>query len=469
MNRPAPATPEQVRARRGATRRLDQALVGRDPHAERDPELTRRRAVTVGAVVAVLGLAAAAIVGLVRGDADWRAAAIVRGVPSGALYVVARDPERLIPTTDLASARLLAAGVDPRRADPAEGLVPADPSPVRDDALAGAARTVPLGLAGAPAVLPDTATPPVPDVWAVCDVPVDGRVRPVVLGGPSGIGRPLPAGEALLLRSDDGRTWLVTEGRRAVVDPAQGAVVRALDIAGEPARPAGPALLGTLPEGAPLVPPQIGGAGLPPTDPATLALGLPVGAVARVAGDPARFVVVLAGGVQEVPGVVAELTRFATPGADARVAEIPAPVLDGLPRAVGIDLAAYPRAFPRVVAQADAPVVCAAPAVGAGTTVAVAGALPSPVPPTPVGEPGAPVESVRVAGAGMYVVPVGPGEPVDPARGVVVDQVGRVLPVVGRGAATALGLGVPRPAPRSVVDLLPRGPALDLEAARTLR
>ncbi|WP_018333512.1 type VII secretion protein EccB [Actinomycetospora chiangmaiensis] len=472
MTRPAPpATAAQARARRRAVRRLDEALVERDPHAERDPEHTRRRAVVVGAVVAALGLAAAAVVGLVRGDTDWRAATVVRGVPSGALYVVARDPARLVPTTDLTSARLLAADLDPRRADPAEGLPPADPTPVRDDALVGVARTVPVGLAGAPSVLPDTASPPPSDVWAVCDVPAGPGVRGIVLGGGSSPGRPVAAGESLLLRGDDGRTWLVVDGRRAAFDPAAGAVVRGLDLAGAPARAAGEALLGTLPEGAPLVPPRIPGAGLGPTDPGTRALGLPVGAVARVAGGVARFLVVLDGGVQEVPDVVAELVRFASPGADPRVAEIPAAVADGLPRAVGVDLRAYPRTFPRVLGVQDAPVACAAPAADGTTTVSVAGTLPSPVPPTPLGEPGAagPVTAVRIAGAGAYVVPVGPGEASDPDRGVVVDQVGRVFPVAGRGAAAALGLGDPRPAPRSVVGLLPRGPVLSVEAARTLR
>lgn len=472
MTRPVPpATAAQARARRGAARRLDQSLVERDPHADRDPERTRRRAVVVGLVLAALGLAAAAVVGLVRGDADWRAATIVRGVPSGALYVVARDPSpRLVPTTDLASARLLAADVDPRRADPSARLAPADPTPVRDDALVGVARTVPVGLAGGPSVLPDTAGPAPADVWAVCDVPAGTGVRGIVLGGQPALGRPLGVGEALLLGGEDGRTWLVTDGRRAAVDPAAGAVVRGLAIAGAPARPAGAALLGTLPEGAPLVPPRVPGAGLAPTDPATRALGLPIGAVARVAGT-ARLLVVLDGGVQEVPDVVAELVRFASPGADPRVAELPAAVADRLPRGVGVDLGAYPRTFPRVVGVEDAAVACAAPTVDGPTTVSVAGTLPSPVPPTPLGEPGTtgPVTSARIARAGAYVVPVGPGEPVDPDRGVVVDQVGRLFPVAGRGAAAALGLGDPRPAPRSVVGLLPRGPVLSLEAARTLR
>ena len=79
MTRPAPpATGAQARAWRGAVRRLDLALVERDPHADRDPEHTRRRAVVVGALLAALGLAAAAVVGLVRGDT-------VAGGPAAAL------------------------------------------------------------------------------------------------------------------------------------------------------------------------------------------------------------------------------------------------------------------------------------------------------------------------------------------------------------------------------------------------
>ncbi|MFC5063932.1 type VII secretion protein EccB, partial [Actinomycetospora atypica] len=413
-------------------------------------------------------------VGLVRGDTDWRAATVVRGTPSGALYVVARDPDRLIPTTDLASARLLAAGVDPERADAAAGRAPADPTPVRDDALAAAPRTMPAGLAGGPSTLPDTRTAPVPDVWAVCDGESPQRpgvVPAAVLGGYPALGRPLGPDEAVLLRGGDGATWLVAEGRRAAVDPAQGAVVRALGIAGAPARPAGPALLGTLPVGAPLVPPVIPGAGAVPSDPATRTLGLPVGAVARAGAD--RFLVVLDRGVQEVPDVVAQLVRFAAPvaGAGPEITDVGAAALGRVPRALGVDLAAYPRAFPRALGVAEAPVVCSAPdpAAARGSAVTVADALPSPVLPTPGPAGQTAVDAVRVAGAGAYVVPVGPGEPVDPARGVVVDPVGRLFPVAGERAAAALGLGTPRPAPRSVVGLLPRGPTLDLDAARTLR
>jgi type VII secretion protein EccB len=485
--RAAPPTPSRVHAQRVVTRRLEAALVGRDPHAEPsggDPGRTRRRALVVGAILAALGLGVAGVIGVVRGDTDWRAAAIVRGTPSGALYVVAHGPDRLVPTTDLASARLLAAGVDPARADPSSGDGPTDPTPVRDDALAAAPRTAPAGLAGAPSELPDASSAPIPDAWAVCDAvrgpgdPQAGQRSTAVLGGFPALGRGLGDGETVLARGDDGVTWLVADGHRSALDPTQGAVVRALGIAGEPARPAGTALLGALPIGAPLVPPRVAGAGLPPSDPATRALGLAVGSVATAGTGPGqRFVLVLDRGVQEVPAVVAQLVRFAdpTPGADPGIATLPAATLDRLPRTLGVDLAAYPRAFPRLLGVDAAPVVCAAPATAPGlpTAITVADALPTPVPPTPATDPTIPgpraVDAVRIAGSGAYVVPVGPGEPADPARGVVVDPVGRVYPVPGVGAATALGLGTPQPAPRSVVGLLPRGPALDLDAARTLR
>ena len=77
--------------------------------------------------------------------------------------------------------------------------------------------------------------------------------------------------------------------------------------------------------------------------------------------------------------------------------------------------------------------------------------------------------AAHVAGGGAYVVPVAPGETPDASTGIVVDPDGRAFGVPGPAAAAALGLGNPRPAPRAVVDLLPRGPTLDPEAALVTR
>ncbi|WP_165825930.1 type VII secretion protein EccB [Actinomycetospora cinnamomea] len=463
-----PPTTTQVQAHRFAVRRLESALVGRDPTPRHDPGRRQNRALLVGATLAVLALVGFAVVGLVRGDEGWRDEAVVRGVPSGALYAVAHGPDRLVPALNLASARLLAAA-----AGNTDGLGP--PTPVRDDLLAEAPRAAPAGIPGAPSVLPDP-TAPATDAWAVCDaatldpsVPdpaADPPVTTVALGGVPAPGRAVAPDEALLLRGPDG-FWLVTEGRRARIDPTIGSVVRGLDLTGAQPRAASPALLGALPEGPPLAPVIVPGSGATPTDARTAALGVPVGAV--VSPDGARFHLVAADGVQEVPAVVAQLARFANPdpAADPGIAVVPAGRLAAAPRVTVVDVAAYPAATPRLVTYEQATTACVR-ADPAGTAVVFVGpALPGPPEPTPLVGP--PLDGARVTGGGAYVVPVAPGASSDPAEAVLVDPGGRVFAVPDPAAGAAMGLGAPRPAPRAVLDLLPRGPTLDLVAAQTAR
>ncbi|MDD7964569.1 type VII secretion protein EccB [Actinomycetospora lemnae] len=467
-----PPTATQVQAHRFAVRRLESALVGRDPTPRHDPGRRQDRALLVGAVLGVLALVGFAVVGLVRGDEGWRDEAVVRGEPSGALYAVAHGPDRLVPALNLTSARLLAAAAG--NAPDAGGLL-GPPVPVRDDALAEAPRTAPAGIPGAPSVLPDPAAP-IADAWAVCDratldpsVPdpaADPVITTVALGGLPAPGRPLAGEEALLLRGPDG-FWLVTAGRRAQIFPDAGSVVRGLELTGARARTASSALLGTLPEAPPLRPVTVPGTGTTPTESRTAALGVPVGAV--VSPDGVRFHLVAADGVQEVPAVVAQLARFANPdpAADPGIAAVPAGRLADAPRVSVVDVAAYPATFPRLVTYDTATTVCARPDA-AGTTAVFAGpGLPGPVEPTPLVGP--PLDGAWVAGGGAYALPVAPGGAGDPATGVLVDPGGRVFAVPDPGAAVALGLGGPRPAPRAVLDLLPRGPTLDPLAAQTAR
>lgn len=476
----SPPTPTQVQAHRFAVRRLEAALVGRDPTLRRDPGRRQQRALVAGAVLAALVLAGFAVVGLVRGDTDWRGATIVRGTPSGALYTVARDPDRLVPVLNLASARLLASVVEPPG--------PGDPAPavttVRDDALAAAPRTAAAGIPGAPSVLPDPAAP-VADTWAVCDVAVlddsvpdpaaDPSLTTVVLGGVADTGRPLGRDEALLLRGEDA-FWLVTDGRRARITPQVGSVLRGLDVLAARPRPAGEALLAALPEAPPLLPVTVPASGTTPVDPPTAALGVPVGSV--VSPDGARFFLVAAGGVQEVPAVVAQIARFANPdpAADPGIASVPATALDAAPRVPVVDAAAYPAAFPRVVGYDDAgrggTVACARP----GGPATVSRALPVATTPLPGGDQGSTptggrgqVTGAHVAGAGAFVVPSAPDGTPTVAGGVLVDPTGLAFPVPDGATASALGLGAPRPAPGAVIDLLPRGAVLDLGSATISR
>ncbi len=453
-------------------RRLESALVGRDPTPRHDPGRRQNRALLAGAVLAVLALVGFAVVGLVRGDENWRDEAVVRGEPSGALYAVAHGPDRLVPALNLASARLLAAAADPGAAGSGASRAV---TPVRDDALAEAPRTAPAGIPGAPAVLPDPDAP-APDAWGVCDRAVldpsvpdpaaDPDLTTVALGGVPALGRVLAPDEALLLRGSDG-FWLVSEGRRARIDPTIGSVVRGLGLTGARPREASPALLGALPVAPALTPVVVPGSGRPPEERRTAALGVPVGAV--LSPDGARFFLVAGDGVQEVPAVVAELARFANPDPDADpgIAAVPDARVEQAPRVRVVDPAAYPAVFPHPVAYEQAAVTCVRADASGAATVSAAGVLPGPAEPTPLTGP--PLDGAWVAASGAYVVPVAPGQSADPARGVLVDPGGRVFAVPDPTAAGALGLGAPRPAPRAVLDLLPRGPTLDPLAAQTAR
>lgn len=92
-------------------------------------------------------------------------------------------------------------------------------TPVRDDALAEAPRTAPAGIAGAPSVLPDPASP-APDVWGVCDrvvldlsVPdpaADPDLTTIALGGIPGLGRPVAGDEAPRCAATTGSGWSPT-------------------------------------------------------------------------------------------------------------------------------------------------------------------------------------------------------------------------------------------------------------------
>ena len=133
---------------------------------------------------------------------------------------------------------------------------------------------------------------------------------------------------------------------------------------------------------------------------------------------------------------------------------------------------AYPSATPRLVTYDEATTTCVRAEASGAAAVFASSAFPGPVEPTPLVGP--PLDGAWVAGGGTYVVPVAPGAPADPASadpaaGVLVDPGGRVFAVPDPASAAALGLGTPRPAPRAVLDLLPRGPTLDAVAAQSAR
>jgi type VII secretion protein EccB len=394
---------------------------------------------------------------------DWTRQAVVVGAGSGAMYAVAHGPDRLVPVANLPAARLVLAAL---RAGGSTDVDPASatPVPVPDALLDGAPRTPAAAVPGALAVRPDG--PPVPPSWAVCDsVTADGAlVDTTVIGGAPPL-PPNPAEAGVLLAADDA-TWLVMAGRRHRVDAEDGRLAAALGITGRVPRAVAPALLSLLPEGPPLVNPAVPGRGRRAPD------GLPgrIGdvLVARPPGGAAQHYVVLGGGVQEVPAVLAELLTAASGAREPRpvgAAELAdAALVDELPAA------GWPEVAPRLAEAPEAPVLCWAWAAGGDPIGAVwTGAAP------PLAGR-APVRLAQADGPGdrLDAVAVGPGGPVrgtgpgrDPATGPLwlVSGSGVAHAVADEDTAAALGVTAAGPAPEAALRLLPTGPTLDLAAA----
>ena len=471
---PQTTTSDQVHAYRFGLRRLQSALVRRQAVPGSDPLRAQHRATVAGVLIAALALGVAAVWGLLERPADWRSAGIVVAEGSGALFVVVRGPDRLVPVPNLASARLVLAGS-------AAGGQAGAPEPVEiaDADLATAPRERGVGIVDAPPLPPAGA--PVPPVWSVCDTgsPQPGAARPweqprvwtTVVAGASPPARPLDPGRGLLLRDRFDGTWLAHDGVRSRLDLRDRAVVLAFDLAGQTPRPVSTSLLNTLTEGPPIVAPEIAGRGEAP--PTGLLAGEPVGGVVRLVGPgtPDRWYVVQREGVQEVPEVVARLVRLDDP---AR-ADVPVPIvspgeLRALATARGIAVAAYPDPVPRAVPMAEAPTTCAG-AQGGGPVLLTVGVDPpaTATPPATLAQAdgsGDRVDAVAVPGGGVAVRAVPIGRDDAPGSPTVISGSGLASAVPDPETATALGLGEAfPPAPGAVVGLLPAGPVLSVAAA----
>ena len=82
-----------------------------DPVPLHEQVRAQRRAVAAGVVLGVLGLAAALVPAVVAPRPAWRTQDLVVGTPSGALYVVAHDPDRLVPVANAVAGRLVLAAL----------------------------------------------------------------------------------------------------------------------------------------------------------------------------------------------------------------------------------------------------------------------------------------------------------------------------------------------------------------------
>ncbi|MBF6171394.1 type VII secretion protein EccB [Nocardia blacklockiae] len=350
-------TRAQVNGYRFLLRRLDHALIRRDVRMLHDPMRSQLRSLLVGAVLSVLIVAGAAILAFLRPQGAIGDELIVSGKQSGALYVVVHAQDgstRLHPVLNLASARLITGSN-------------AAPHAVADNKLDEYPRGPLLGIPGAPAALPGSRQGD-HSHWALCESMTGGTrsagggTTTVVAGPPELSDRTRVAGgdSALLVRHGD-KTYLIYDGKRAEVDPANSVMSRSLSLSTARPRPVGTGFLGATGEVPPLTPPQIDRAGQPGPGPLSK---VPVGGIISVpslarGGQPDLYVV-LADGVQPVSPFTAQVIRNSNSQGMSDIATVPPDVLDQVPQRHTLRVDQFPAQVPKLLVTDDTPVVCVA-------------------------------------------------------------------------------------------------------------
>lgn len=430
-------------------RRIERALLRKDVNAVDEP---LRMPLAVGCVVTAVAVAGCAFLALLRPQPGLGDARIVMGRESGALYVRVGDTWH--PVLNLASARLIAATA-------------ADPRPVREDELGHAKHGPLLGIPGAPQFVAP-ALPAAETLWTMCGSGRDGATTVIVGPNAASSIRRLTPDQAMLVATGAGSpAYLLYRGRRAMVDRADPAVVRALRLEGRVPQVVSPSLLNAVPEAPPITAPRIGeGGGRSPA-------GLPgfgVGSVLRITragGD--EFYVVLAGGVQRIGQVTADLLRFGDSGGSANVLAVAPGVIGAVPIVDSLPVSTFPDRAPTPL---DGATVCATWTHPSGPVdISVGSDLP-----VPSGQ--APASLSQADGRGpaldaFYLPPARSAYVSDGTRAgtrYLVTESGVRFAIHDDEAAHDLGLpAVAVAAPWAVLATLPSGPELGRQQASVAR
>ncbi|WP_329791555.1 type VII secretion protein EccB [Lentzea sp. DG1S-22] len=435
---------EQVQAHSFLAARLDSAVLRTDPDAVERP-LRRTSAGVLGGIgVGVLVIGGVLVTSLLtsRGDGAWRApGTLVVDEDTGNRYLLAEG--RLRPVLNYASAKLLL-GKDMKVAK------------VHTKDLAGTPQGAPVGIVGAPDVLPAS---PAAQPWTVCTA--ESKQAPqvsVTIGALAGVTE-VPAEQALLVRSGDG-LHLVWRDRRFRVTAPWAPRALGLDPAG--AQAADPAWLNTLTAGPDLGSPKLarGGAG-PVIGGRPTTVGQLVSVPDAVGGTS---YVVASGGLVPVTATVAALAAADPEAKGVQTLEIttaqlatqtvlPAPAWQAeLPASPPMAAKAENRFFCVRWANDRAVLVTAPPPSGRGRGdgpgVTRDGQVADRVEVTPgAGLLARTRAAPGVAGAGIYLI----------------TESGAKYPVASTDAAAALGLGADAApqVPPDLLALLPTGPVLD--------
>jgi type VII secretion protein EccB len=461
---------DQVHAHGFMVGRLVSALLCAEPDMAVPPLRRSWSGLIIGSLVAALAVAGFAVMSVVSpggGASAWRKpGTLILDKQTGTRYVLAAG--QLRPVLNYASARLLLGA-----------KMTVDSVPTKS--LADVPRGGPVGIVGAPDSLPDAVSESAP--WLACASSAGSRPALSLLVG-TGLGeRSLSARQAVLVRTSDGTTYLVTGGRRLRVTAPW--VPRALGFSDDAAIGVRDAWVDTLPAGPDLPPPATPGVGQAGPDldggPAK------VGEVFLVQGADAdrRYYLLTSAGLQPMTQTAASLvlsdpeTAKAYPGATAGAHDLSPAALAaskilsapawqaGLPAqpptldAVGAGRMPCVRTVPygnRVTTS-----VVTLPAVPVTATNAVAASTGT----APAGTSGDPsgnrvADQVAIAPRSGLLARTLPAPGV-PGEGLyLVTEDGAKFPVENGDAAAALGYAVPSAVavPADLLALLPSGPVL---------
>lgn len=308
---------------------MQSALVRKDPVMLHDPMRTHGRATTVGVVLGALGCLGFLVFGIFKPAPSVPDSGIVISEQSGQVYVVNQGGDQLIPTFNVASAKLLSmaqaqesseGGAAPQPPE-GDGL---EPQVVPDEQLTDISRARLRGIPDGPPLLPSQ-DQTIRSQWAVCDAldyddslpPETARqeatVKSQVLAGVSAgeAKDELPQNQAILAQNG-AETYLIYRQQNTQAGPGNAVkalvdlspddpVTSAFGLDPQQARKVSPSLLEAIPNATgQLVAPQIDGAQESPNydiGPASPQVGSIINVVD--AGAETLYVV-LKDGIQEV-------------------------------------------------------------------------------------------------------------------------------------------------------------------------
>lgn len=493
---PVNDNPDQVEYRRGfvtrhqvtgwrfVMRRIASGIALHDTRMLVDPLRTQSRAVAMGAVLLVTGLAGCFVFSLIRPSGTVGTNAVLADRSTAALYV--RVGDDLHPVLNLTSARLITGHA-------------VDPTMVKSSELDRFPRGNLIGIPGAPERM--VQNPSHDANWTVCDAvsePAQGGHAAhstgvtVIAGQPdsSGARAATIASQQAILVDRDGSTWLLWDGKRSQINLTDHAITNALGLGQNnsevPApRPIALGLFNAIPEAPPLTAPGIPNAGAP----APFSVPAPIGAVVvsyaleqSSSGTP-RYYAVMPDGLQQISPVLAAILRNTNSYGLDQPPRLGADAVAKLPVSRMLDTARYPDQQVSVVDAAKSPVTCAywSKPAGAATSslhLMSGSALPIPESIRTVdlvgGAAANGLVATRVAlapGTGYFTQTVG-GGPDSPGTGSLfwVSDTGVRYGIdnesehsaAGHGKTVeALGLnGSPVPVPWSVLSLFANGPTL---------